>query len=361
MTPALKVQNTLKVQGALKVLRAGPYMSIQDVGRPGYLRSGVSQGGAMDMRALEEGRLLVGNQQGLAALEMLGLGGRFEAVENVLTCALTGASFTAKIEGMPVEPNTTLTLNPGQILEIGAFQKSNYGYLSIAGGFDTLRVLGSRSTNVRAGFGGFEGRCLKQGDVLSVGRATGGDTRIGAGSYLPRAHVQTGDDIRIIWGAQASMFGNIELQRFCETSFEVTHEIDRMGARLATDAEPIRSEAGLVALSGAIVLGDIQVAGSGRPIILLADRQPTGGYPRIGTIIAADLAKFVQKPAGTIVKFKPVTEDEAIEALLKWRNELDRLPDKLVKCFGDPFDSHKLLSQNLISGVVSSRNIPVSK
>ena len=127
-----------------------------------------------------------------------------------------------------------------------------------------------------------------------------------------------------------------------------------MGARLATDAAPIHSEQGLVAISGAIALGDIQVTGRGRPVVLLADRQPTGGYPRIGTIIAADLANFVQKPAGASVRFCPVSEEDAIKAYHKMHLELTALPEQLVKGFGDPYDSHRLLSQNLISGAVGS-------
>ena len=333
---------------ALKVLKAGPYISVQDKGRPGWLRSGVSQGGAMDARALEEGRLLVGNEPGLAALEMLGLGGRFEAVGNGLTMALTGAYFTMNVDGKAVEPYRSFTLQPGQVLEIGSVKNGNYGTLSIAGGIDVKPVLGSRSTHIRAGFGGFEGRVLKQGDVLPIGDAEA-QSRSGA---LMREDRLASKKIRILWGAQASLFDDGELQRFADTRFKVTHEIDRMGARLVTDSAPIHSQKGLVAISGAIALGDIQVTGSGRLVVLLVDRQPTGGYPRIGTIIAADLANFIQRPPGMEVCFEAVSEEEAIAAYHKRHAELAQLPDQLVKGFGDPFESHKLLSQNLISGAV---------
>ncbi len=335
---------------ALKVLKAGSYVSVQDLGRSGWLRSGVSQGGVMDARALEEGRLLVGNERGLAVLEMLGLGGRYEAIGSPLTLALTGASFLAKVEGKTIEPLTSFTLQPGQVLETGSAKSGNYGTLSIAGGIDVKPVLGSRSTHIRAGFGGFEGRLLQDEDVLPIGEA--GD-RIGALSLVPEKR-QVRAKIRIIWGAQASLFDADELQRFVDTKFEITHEIDRMGARLATDAAPIHSDKGLVAISGAIALGDIQVTGGGRPVVLLADRQPTGGYPRIGTIIAADLANFVQMRAGASVQFCPVSEEVAIAAYGKMHADLAALPAQLVKGFGDPYDSHRLLSQNLISGAVGS-------
>ncbi len=335
---------------ALKVLKAGPYVSVQDEGRSGWLRSGVSQGGAMDARALEEGRLLVGNERGLAILEMLGLGGRFEAMGSPLTLALTGARFEAKIEGKAIEPLASFTLQPGQVLEIGSAKIGNYGSLSISGGIDVKSVLGSRSTHIRARFGGFEGRLLQEGDVLPIGEAE--DRSSALSLALPKRQVRT--KIRIIWGAQASLFDADELQRFVDTKFEITHGIDRMGARLATDAAPIHSEKGLVAISGAIALGDIQVTGGGRPVVLLADRQPTGGYPRIGTIIAADLANFVQRRSGSTVQFCPVSEEEAIEAYHKMHADLATLPQQLVKGFGDPYDSHRLLSQNLISGAVGS-------
>ncbi|MCP4934274.1 MAG: biotin-dependent carboxyltransferase [bacterium] len=335
---------------ALKILRAGPYISVQDEGRSGWLRSGVSQGGAMDGRALEEGRLLVGNERGLAALEMLGLGGRFEVMGSPLTLALSGASFAAKVEGKAIDPLTSFTLQPGQVLEIGSAKSGNYGTLSISGGIDVKPVLGSRSTHIRAGFGGFEGRLLKRGDVLPIGEAAGQSR----GLSLVLEKRLANEKIRIIWGAQASLFDENELQRFIDTKFEVTHEIDRMGACLATDAAPIHSEQGLVAISGAIALGDIQVAGGGRPVVLLADRQPTGGYPRIGTIIAADLADFVQRPAGASVEFCPVSEEEAIKAYHKMHIEQMMLPEQLVRDFGDPYDSHRLLSKNLISGAVGS-------
>lgn len=335
---------------SLSVLQAGPYISVQDEGRPGWLRSGVSQGGAMDLAALEDGRLLVGNPRGLGAIEMLGLGGRFQAGERPLCAALTGACFPARIEGKAVEPYTSFTLQPRKILEISAAETGNYGLLSIAGGIITEPVLGSRSTHVRAGFGGYEGRCLKQGDVLPVGAANG----VSGGYQLPYMRDHFLGEVRILWGSQVELFGQDELVRFQETHFEVTHDMDRMGARLTSEAAPIHSAKGLVAISGPIALGDIQVPGHGRPIVLLADRQTTGGYPRIATIIAADLAGFAQCPAGSKLRFKPVSEYKALEALGDMHERRATRGEQLVKKSDDPYESTKLLSENLISGVVSS-------
>jgi biotin-dependent carboxylase-like uncharacterized protein len=334
----------------LKVFQAGPYISVQDRGRPGFLRAGIAEGGAIDQCALEEGRLLVGNLHGCAALEMLGLGGRFEAGSEALCMALTGAVFSAKLDDKIIPPYTSFSLQSGQVLEIGAAISGNYGYLSVAGGIDTNLVLASRSTHIRAAFGGYEGRCLKSGDVLPVGIVRNSTCDLA----LPLPEQNRSKDIRILWAAQADLFGEDELRRFIETKFEISHELDRMGVRLKSDGEPVHSKEGLVVLSGAIAAGDIQVPGNGRPIVLLADRQPTGGYPRIATIIAADLADFAQRPAGSKIFFKPVSEQQAVDALVKRTDRMKNLLDRLEKISSTAISSDTLLSENLISGVVSS-------
>ena len=333
----------------LEIINAGPYISVQDEGRPGYLRSGVSQGGAMDDLALEEGRLLVGNKARCAALEMLTIGGQFRVHGGEIFAALTGAEFHATVDGEDIVPRTGFRLQPGQNLKISAAKKGNYGYLSIAGGIECELVLGSRSTHVQAGFGGFEGRCVRGGDRLPIA-VTPDQSGFTA---LPVLDQDRSPVIRILWGAQAELFSKQEQQRFIATEFEISHEINRMGARLMSDADPIHSEAGLTILSGAIVLGDIQVPGNGRPIVLLADRQPTGGYPRIATIIMADIARFAQLRPGTKISFTPVRQTEALEALSQRRVLIEKLPDMLVRNSGDPLSSNALLAQNLISGVVS--------
>ena len=342
------------MMASLKVLQAAPYISVQDAGRPDYLRDGVSRGGAVDQRALELGRLLVGNPPGLAALEMLKLGGRFEIQNEGVCAALTGAGFGAKLDSKTIRANSSFRFEPGQILDIGAARKGNYGYLSLSGGIDLPLVMGSRSTHVRFGFGGFEGRCLRRGDVLPLGSL--GDRACNLS--LPQTDRTSLKKVRILWGAQAQLFSQDELQRFTDTCHKVTHELDRMGVRLTSDAAPIHSKKALVAISGAIVLGDIQIPGDGRPIVLLADRQTTGGYPRIATIIGADIGAFSQRSAGSMIRFEAVTEQEAIEALRKMRDAAQELPGRLVENSSDPFETHKLLSQNLISGVVSSQKNP---
>ncbi len=333
----------------LDVLSCGPYVSVQDEGRPGHLRHGVSPGGAVDPLALEAGRLLVGNARSCAALEMLSLGGRFRAGEKPLRLALTGAYFPAHIDGRTIEPSCSFELRPQEVLDIGAARSGTYGYLSIAGGVDVPLVLGSRSTHIRAGFGGFKGRLLQAGDRLPLGAGSGADKPC----YLPLPAKMPSGELRILWAAQSNLLAKGERQRFVETSFRVSHELDRMGVRLTCNEEPICVQDGLSALSGVVAMGDIQVPGTGRPVVLLNDRQPTGGYPRIATIIGADLVQFSRLPAGSRVNFKAVEEQEAVRALQELREEMASLPTRLCGPKEDPLSTKRLLSQNLISGVVA--------
>ncbi len=335
----------------LEVLSIGPYVSVQDEGRPGHLRHGVSSGGAIDPLALEAGRLLVSNEHECAAFEMLALGGRWRAGDEPLLMALTGAHFPAHIEGRPLEPLCSFWLRPGEILDIRVARIGNYGYLSIAGGIDVPLVLGSRSTHIRGGFGGYQGRLLQAGDRLSIGAASGA----GKACRLLLQQESAIVEVRILWSAQAALLEKGERQRFLDTPFEITHERDRMGVRLKSNSDPIRLRNGLNALSGIVAMGDIQVPGNGQPIILLNDRQPTGGYPRIATIIGADLICFAQLPAGSRVKFKAVDEQVAVSALQKMKEEAGSMATRLEPVAREPLSTHQLLSQNLISGVVSPK------
>lgn len=343
----------------LRVLEAGSHISVQDEGRPGHLRHGISPGGAMDPLALHEGRLLVGNPPGRAALEFLGSAGRFEAVGGPLLLALSGACVSARLGEKTIAPRSGFWLEPGQVLQVGRPENGNFGYLSVAGGIDVPPVLGSRSTHVRGGFGGFEGRCLQAGDCLPVGRDKDREDHLSAASQyagwrFDEALREPAGELRVLRGEQADLFGEREWRRFLDGRYQVTHEIDRMGARLSSMEAPLRAGNGLTVISGVIVPGSIQVPGNGRPIILLADCQPTGGYPRIATIIRADLVDFVRRPPGSELRFRLVEEEEAIAALRRQRQRLDALLEHLQPVARDPYESRLLLEKNLISGVFHS-------
>lgn len=341
----------------LKVLKAGPSMTIQDAGRPGYQRFGVAEGGAVDPWAMAEGAALLGNPSGAAAVEMFGYGGDFAAEAGPIRIALTGAAMKATLDGRPLVWGTSVLLEPDQILSIGAAHGGNYGYLHVGGGFGTEPVLSSRSTHTRARLGGLNGTPLAKGDSLPTltDRHTQTDMR------LVHERAAQPARIRVLWGAQAHWFSDAERGRFLDTVFLVTAKLDRMGIRLSNDGPPIHSDLGLSGLSDAVCLGDIQIPGDGQPAVLLADRQPTGGYPRIATIITADLAYMAQRPPGSDVAFDLVDEAGAIEALSAWRKQLATLPENVVPLHRDPRDIANLLEYNLISGVVSTHDYPSEK
>lgn len=345
------------MNGQLEVLNAGPALSIQDPGRPGHARFGLSAGGAMDPWALAEGEALLANPPGSAALEMAGYGGRFGARDQGFWCALTGAAMQARLDGEPLAWRRSFRLEPGQVLEVGAAiadrtDGGTWGYLHVAGGIDTPREIGARGTHLRAGLGGIDGTLLQSGVRLPVGdvsRAPSVPLALPDPAYLGRRRV------RILWGPQSARFSDHTRQRLLTETFRLSHRRDRMAMRLDIgEADPF--EALLTGLSDPTMIGDIQVTGDGVPAILMREHQPTGGYPRIATVISADLCTTAQLPVGAAFRFELVTRDEAVDALRRWRHDLTRL-QKLVSPLVRSVDQvDNLLDYNLIGGVVSARD-----
>ncbi len=339
------------MSATLEVIAAGPSLTVQDAGRPGLQRYGITQGGAMDAIAMAEGAALLGQDVALAAIEMAGFGGKFRARGAPLRIALTGAAMRARLDGQDQPWNTSLTLEPDTVLEIGAAEDGAYGYLHVGGGFATPEQIGSRSTHLRSAIGGLEGRALREGDRLPVGKDGGGRT----GMVLPRGRRFGQREIRILWGAQADAFSQAERQRFLSCEFDMTTRRDRQGARLKPLGEPFHAESALTGVSDAVVLGDIQIPGDGLPVALLADRQPTGGYPRIATVISADLAALAQIPGHARFRFRLVSEEEALAALRANRREIAELSRQMRPLVRDPRDMGDLLAFNLVDGVISAR------
>jgi biotin-dependent carboxylase-like uncharacterized protein len=315
---------------------AGP-SSIQDRGRPGWQRWGVPEGGALDPFALAEGQALLGNPDDAAALEMPGAGGRFRA-QSAMLLATSGAEMPVSVNGTARAWRAVLTLDAGETLEIGTARDGALGYLHLAGGIDAPRVLGSRSTHRRAGIGPIP----RVGDVL---RPLG---RNGIpGRSLPRPAYFDRRMIRALWGPQSGLFDARDRARLGSEDFVATARRDRQGLRLDPEAGPFAADAGLTTLSEAVLLGDIQVLGNGQPVVLLADRQPTGGYPRIATVIGADLPALVQMPAGARFAFEIVDRAAALAARAGWLAAIAALPAR-VRQGGAAL----LRAENLIGGVV---------
>ena len=328
---------------ALRVLQPGLCTTVQDRGRFGHQRQGVPVCGVLDPRALTLANLAVGNPPDQAALEILVAGPTLEVAADGVRVALAGMA-TLTVNGAAMVPGRSLTLRRGDILAIGASQ-GRAALLAVAGGFDLPAVLGSRSTCLKSGFGGLHGRALIAGDVLPLVAATAPPGPDRACPPLPVA----GGPMRVMLGPQDDHFSTAAIATFLQQEWRAARDSDRMGTRLEGTPLPHRSGADIV--SDGIVTGSIQVPGSGQPIVLLADHQTTGGYPKIATVITADLARFAQVRPGDPLRFAAVTPEQALQARAAQRDEIAALCRRVVPVAG--LDTESLLAENLISGVVA--------
>jgi biotin-dependent carboxylase-like uncharacterized protein len=269
----------------LRIVRPGPLATVQDRGRFGWQDRGVPLSGAMDPLALRLGNRLVGNAAAAAAIEITL--GDFEAIFlSGIAFALTGAELDARLNDRPVPNWTCLRASPGDRLDLGLPGRGCRAYLALAGGIDVPPVMGSRSTYLRGGFGGFQGRALAAGDVI----ATAGPAPFLSVSACP-VHLiprYVSDPLlRVIVGPQEDRFTPQGLEAFFSNGYALTARSDRMGSVL--QGPPISHCRGADIISDGIVPGAIQVPGSGQPIILAADGQTVGGYAKIATLIGVDL------------------------------------------------------------------------
>jgi len=331
----------------LVVKSCGPLTSLQDEGRIGYQRFGVSPSGAMDRRCLAMANALVGNAPGTAAIEFVNLGGSFTCEGGALHLALAGAGCTASVNDMAIASNTAIVLRDGDTLRIGHARSGTFAYLAVAGGFRIEPQLGSLSFHARSRLGGLNGAPLKAGDRLPCER----DAQQGEPMHLPLEPIEEPGPIRVMMGPQDDFFTEDAIRTFLDAAFTVSPQADRMGFQL--DGPHLTHAKGFNIVSDGIVDGHIQVPGSGLPIVLMRDRQTAGGYPKIATIISADLARFAQLRPGTPVRFRAVSREEAVAAARRMRDWIAALPSALVPLRFDLTTEH-LLSTNLIGGMVDA-------
>lgn len=329
----------------LKVLQAGPVMSVQDMGRPGLLERGISQGGAADVLALAEGTALLRQDTGLAALEMGGLGGTFEAT-GTLRIALTGAPMVATLEGAALAWNASHQIEVGQKLVIGAARQGVYGYLHLGGGIDSDCLLGSRAAHLTGGIG----KAVQAGDVLPAGSDVSSETGLG----LQAEDRFSGGTLHIVESFQTSLFSDAVLARFGETDFTRGVRANRMGVEMVSNGDGFSAAGQLNILSEVIVPGDVQMTGDGKPFVLLRECQTTGGYPRIGTVLPCDLARVAQAGNGAGLRFDWVTLEQGLEIQARYDAGVKSLPSRCASLIRDPSDIADLLAYQLISGAVSA-------
>jgi antagonist of KipI len=306
----------------LVVVDPGLLTTVQDLGRPGHQRVGIPPSGPLDRAAFVLANRLVGNSDGAAGLELTLRGPRLEVGRECLV-AVTGAEMGFSVNGAPAPPWTAVRLRPGDVVGFRMVTAGCRAYLAVAGGLETRPVLGSRATYLRGGLGGLEGRALQKGDGLPVGAPSRPLERL-EGRAVPPARRPTYPaevECRVIFGPQADRFTADGVAAFLAGPYEVTPHADRMGYRLKG---PLITHArGHDIISDGIPLGGIQVPGEGQPIVLLVDRQTTGGYTKIATVISVDVGRLGQSRPGHRVRFREVTRAEAHAALATEATWLD--------------------------------------
>lgn len=296
----------------IEILTTGAPNTIQDMGRTGRFDIGVSRSGAMDRLALATGNALVGNAPDAAGLEiaMFPFRLRFDAP---VRFAVTGAEADVTLSGAPLPPLWATSAAAGDTLVVAPPRKGARVYLSFSGGIDIEPVLGSRATDLKSGYGGLEGRGLKRGDRLTVVEAE--PARAFGATSNPLASLDFAEPlpVRVIPAAEYTVFTTDARRLFSRWSWRVTQEADRMGYRL--DGPELKLDRRLELMSHGIVPGTVQVPPSGRPIIQLADANTCGGYPKIATVIEADLWIVGQAGPDTRFLFIETTPDDANAAL----------------------------------------------
>lgn len=303
----------------IEILAAGALTTIQDRGRQGCLRWGVGTAGAMDGLALAAGNILLGNDEGCAAVEVqiFPFKVRFGAD---CAFALTGADCDARLDGAPLLPWFAHHARAGQELQLGTPRpgpaRTSRAYLCLRGGVDVPEVLHSRSTQLRGAFGGMQGRPLQRGDVLRPAAAE--TSAVSALGLVPPAFalplMQGGcPAVRVLPAAEYECYTSHSREAFWQQEWMITPQSDRYGYRLAGEA--LQATSPLEMRSHGIVPGVIQVPPDGQPIVQMRDAQPTGGYPKIGTVIEADLWRLGQAPIGSRIRFVQTSWDEALDAM----------------------------------------------
>ncbi|MEP3920523.1 biotin-dependent carboxyltransferase family protein [Ascidiaceihabitans sp.] len=332
---------------SLLVRNVGPGVAVQDLGRPGFLAYGLTKGGAADPLALYEGAALLGQDPNCAALEMVGLGGSFEATADT-RIALTGAEMKADIDGATIVWNACHALPKGAILNIGGTRKGVFGYLHVGGGFDTPLYMGTRGSHLSAGLGSL----VAAGNELPIAPDKGGET----GLILPRDNRFGGGTLRVAPSMQTHAFSDDMRQRFTQTTFKRDPRANRQGVRMDCEGRGFQAENQLGIVSEVIVPGDIQIPGDGRPFVLMSESQTTGGYPRMGTVLATDLPCVAQAQTGADIRFEFVTLDDA--RAIETRETIRRLGLRrtVQPLLRDPAKIADLLGYQLISGATAGHD-----
>lgn len=310
----------------MTIVSPGALSTVQDEGRFGHMSTGFSPNGAMDMHSMKLANILIGNNPSDGVIEMT-LTGMTVSFDCTSVIALTGADMSPEINGNPMDMYTAVEVHDGDILSLGTAKSGMRSYLAVAGGFDIPYVMNSMSTNLKCSLGGVDGRKLCRGDEIHL-RHSIPISLIGKRSIKKENMYETLAVVRVIPGPQDDCFTVDGMETFLSSEYFVSEKSDRMGVRL--EGEKIESKNGVDIISDGICSGSVQVTPSGTPIIMMADRQTTGGYAKIATAISADLGKIAQARPGTKIKFEQTDEKTAIKLLKKEERKLKLLQYKML-------------------------------
>jgi biotin-dependent carboxylase-like uncharacterized protein len=342
------------MSGRLTVRDPGLHTTLQDLGRFGAQRFGVPVAGALDTVALRLANAVVGNPPGMAALEILVAGPTLEIEAASVRMALGGTGATIEIleggERRTIPPWHSVTLERGSVVRIGALPETICAYLAVEGGYEARPILGSVSTYARSRLGGFEGRPLRAGDSLPLAR----DSATPGVEHALATPPDPGRDqpIRLVLGPQNEMFTAHANETLLTSAYTISTSADRMGLRL--DGPPLAHAGSAEIVSDGTAPGSIQVPGSGQPIVLLADRQTTGGYPKIATIISTDLPVLARRRPGDRAEFEAVDVAEALAIRTEHVRWLEGCATSIVTGRNPMVSLVELLyGENLISGVTA--------
>ena len=345
------------MSAGLEVISPGLMTSVQDRGRFGYQALGISVSGALDTDSFDIANALVGNKSGneagTGALEIRMLGPTLKVTADSVTVALAGTATVIEVmapEREVISACCSVTLLKGQVFRVGAVSDSAVCYLAVHGGFDLPPIYGSQSTCMSAGFGGFHGRILEKGDCLPLRKAAAESLSQRILRRPPEP--DSSPVIRVIAGPQHDYFSAAGIETFFGRVYTVSQAVNRMGMRL--EGAAVAHEKGFNIASDGIVRGAIQVPGNGLPIILMADCQTTGGYPKIATVISTDMPKLGRMMPGADIRFEAVSVEEA-EAVARDHHERKAALVDSIETFSGSVQQleHLLMTQNLISGVTA--------
>ncbi|MEY2411421.1 MAG: antagonist of KipI [Acidobacteriaceae bacterium] len=297
---------------SIQVHSPGLLTTVQDLGRQGFGPVGISPSGAADPVSLRLGNKLVGNEESAAALEMTLVGGTLVFPQGAII-ALTGSDFGATLDDAHLDLGILVQVRPGQTVRLGPTHTGARCYLCVQGGIAVKQFLGSASTHLLSGLGGFEGRALQKGDVVHIGPATRPFRKRTFATQLS-AHLSDRKVLRVTIGPQSDWFSEASLHSFYSVTYRVAEQSNRMGLRLEGPAMSQRGTNQMI--TEGVSLGAIQVPAGGSPIILFVEQQTTGGYPKIANVISADLHRVGQLRPRDEIRFEHVTFEIARSLLI---------------------------------------------